>query len=204
MHWSVEEKPCQMEEEVNPSVIGAGHLSGGEGNVDIPRHNGDPFRRGDRGWGGLAIKNDAESTPPATAGTPSRKTGGDQRRTTKARDERTPYGLRKEPRLSYKAGGSGKRAETAGEAPEGSSGWATAHGTLRVPYLLDTGATSSIVPEAVFNQLQDKKQLTLTTLQQPIRIVQADGSAILVDRIANISTILETVVGLYDLGSVGI
>ena len=97
----------------------------------------------------------------------------------KSRDERTPYGLRKEPRLSHKAGGSAKRAETAGEAPGGSSGWATAHGTLRVPVLLDTGATRSIVPESVFKQLQDKEQLTLTTLQQPIRIVQADGSAIL-------------------------
>ena len=58
---AVREKPYQMEEEVNPSVIGAGHLSRREGDVDFPRHDGDTFYRGDGGWGGLAVKDDAES-----------------------------------------------------------------------------------------------------------------------------------------------
>ena len=54
-------------------------------------------------------------------------------------------------------------------------------GTTRLPYLLDTEATSSIIPEAVFDKLTAQVQMTLETLDQPIRIVQADGSTILVN-----------------------
>ena len=72
-----------MEEEVNPSVIGAGHLSRREGDVDFPRHNGDPFHRGDGGWGGLAVENDAESPfEHRVAVTPAR--GEDSDRTPRA------------------------------------------------------------------------------------------------------------------------
>ena len=53
----------------------------------------------------------------------------------------------------YKGTGSAKRAEGAGQAPEGSCGWATMHGIFRMPYLLDTGATSSIIPEVMLCQL---------------------------------------------------
>ena len=37
------------EGDINLSVIRAGRLSGGEGDVDIPRHDGDPLRRADGG-----------------------------------------------------------------------------------------------------------------------------------------------------------
>jgi hypothetical protein len=49
-----------MKEEVNPSVVRVGELSRGEGDVDIPRHDRDPFCRTDRGWGGFAIEDGAE------------------------------------------------------------------------------------------------------------------------------------------------
>ena len=87
--------------------------------------------------------------------------------------------------------------EGAGEAPEGSSsGWATMHGTLRIPYLLDTEATSSKIPETMLSQLTTLVPTTQPeTLDQPIQIVQADGSKYLVNRVVRVGTMLETEAG---------
>ena len=54
----------------------------------------------------------------------------------------------------------------------------------------------------MFEKLQAHAQVDLETLEQPIRIVQVDGSTILVNRIANVDTVLETEAGPYDLGQV--
>ena len=127
----------------------------------------------------------------------------EQKPKTTSRDTRTPYGLRASPKPTFKGTGSAKSAKGDGEVPEGSSGWATVKGATRLPYLLDTEATSSIIPETVFNILQARAQVELETLvEQPIRIVQVDGSAILVNRIAKVDTVLETEAGPYDLGQV--
>ncbi len=144
------------------------------------------------------------STPPAAARNTTAGEGGEQRRTSTTRDARTPHFLRSHPKKSFKAGGSAKSARGDGEAPEGSSGWATVNGVTRLPYLLDTGATSSIIPEKVYEKLRAETTVDVEELTSPIRIIQVDGSEVTVDRVAHVDAVLETEAGPYRLEGVAL
>ena len=125
-----------------------------------------------------------------------------QKRTTTPREERR-NGRRPNPTKSWRGKsyeGSAKSAKDVGAAPEGSSGWATIEGAARLPYLLDTGATNSILPEKAFKRLREDTQVELETLTTPIQIIQVDGSTVQVDRIVHADITLETAAGPYNLG----
>ena len=128
------------------------------------------------------------------------RTGG-ERQTTKPREE-IRSGLRPRPQPSWKAKAAAKSARDIGAAPAGSSGWATLEKLEHVPYLLDTGATSNIMSERIFTELQDAIEMEPMELDRPIRIVQADGSTVLVRRTVTLEATLETSAGPYDLGRV--
>ena len=104
----------------------------------------------------------------------------------------------------WKGTGSTKRAEGTAEAPAGSSGWATINGKTREPYILDSGVTSIVIPGEMLRNLSEHgPAFKQEGLDQPIQIIQADGSwRILVDRVAYIDTTLTTEAGPARLGKV--